>query len=74
VATNLSKWDMLSLALGAGEDFHPEQQIHYYQIPGTSETLHDDVLGSDNNQVVINAFALRKTIQDHFKEEQPFSE
>lgn len=68
VATNLSKWDMLSLALGARGDFHPEQQIHYYQLLGTSETLRDDILGSYNNQVVINPYVLQQTIQNHFQE------
>lgn len=65
-ATNMSKEDMASMALGAKGDFHPSKQIHYRQVKGHSEVLYDDILKAKNDQVVLNKGQLKSVIKKYF--------
>lgn len=64
VATNMSIPDVLSLAL-ANRHFQASD-IHYYQIPGTSKLMYDDILKNNNDQVILNISAMRQIIASHF--------
>lgn len=63
--TNMSTQDVISLAIGIKGNFS-EQQIHYYQVNGTSEVLYNDALKANDDEVVINTNQLHQIIQDHF--------
>lgn len=64
IATNMSVQDMLSLAL-ANRQFH-SSEVHYYQLPGTSEVLYDNILQANNDQVVLNVAAMKAIVAAHF--------
>lgn len=64
VATNMSVSDMLSLAL-ANQHFQASD-VHYYQIPGTSEIRYDDILQANNDELILNTADMKKIISAHF--------
>ncbi|RYL92494.1 LytR family transcriptional regulator [Sporolactobacillus sp. THM7-4] len=66
VATNMSKEDMVSIGLGAKNDFHPEQQIKYRQVKGRGATMYDDILKANNSQIVLDPAELKDTIKKYF--------
>jgi len=68
IATNLSAQDIFSLALNVGKDFHPETQLHYYQIPSTNCFVYDDVLHQRNAELVLNRQKLREVVKESFNE------
>ncbi|WEG13292.1 LCP family protein [Pullulanibacillus sp. KACC 23026] len=62
--TNMSQTDMLSFGLAVKKlDL---AHIKYYQIKGTSQTMYDDILQRDNDQVVLDQTSLEETMS-HFK-------
>ncbi|WP_274399808.1 LCP family protein [Sporolactobacillus sp. CQH2019] len=66
VASNMTTDDMVSIGLGVKGDFHPEQQIKYRQVKGTSVTMYDDVLQANNSQVVLDPGQLKNVIKNYF--------
>ncbi|WP_081411915.1 LCP family protein [Alicyclobacillus herbarius] len=66
IATNMSTEDFLSLGLAVKSDFNPNTEIHHYQVPGTSQTMYDDILKNYNSQVVLDTNKLHQIMQDHF--------
>lgn len=66
IATNLSTSDMISLGLGVKSDYHPRNQIHYYQLKYQSVVMKDDVLQAQNDEVVLDTKQLQQVIQQHF--------
>ncbi|MCQ2010452.1 MAG: LCP family protein [Sporolactobacillus sp.] len=66
VATNMSTEDMVSVGLGVKGDFHPESQIKYRQVKGSSATMYDDLLKANNSQIILNKNELQTTIKKYF--------
>ncbi|MCL6632289.1 MAG: LCP family protein [Alicyclobacillus herbarius] len=66
IATNLSSTDMISLALGVKEDFHPSQQIHYRQVKGQGEVVYNDVLKAKDDEIILNQGELQRVVQKYF--------
>ncbi|MCI1880941.1 MAG: LCP family protein [Sporolactobacillus sp.] len=67
-ATNMSSEDMLSAALGAKGNFHPEKQIKYRQVKGTNARMYDDVLKSYNDQLILPKEELNVVIEKYFSD------
>lgn len=65
IATNLTTEDMLSFGLAA-KGFE-RNQLQYYQVPGTSKSLYDDVLKNNNSQIVLNKEKMQEVVDAHFK-------
>lgn len=66
VATNMTKEDMASMALGVKSDFHPKKQIHYRQVKGKSEVMYDDILQANNDEVILDPGQLKSVIKKYF--------
>lgn len=66
IGTNMSKSDMVSLAL-AVKNINPSKQVHYQQIYGKGEVLYDDILKAKNDEIVINRKQLKSVIDKNFK-------
>ncbi|WP_067930113.1 LCP family protein [Alicyclobacillus kakegawensis] len=66
IATNMSTEDFLSLGLAVKSDFNSSSEIHHYQIPGTNETMYDDILKNYNSEIVLDKTKLHQIIQEHF--------
>jgi LCP family protein required for cell wall assembly len=65
IATNMSTPDMLSLGLAA-KDFNPSTQLKYHQIPGVGKRMYDDILKSNNYQLVIDQDKINDLITKNF--------
>lgn len=65
-STNMSKEDMVSIALGVKGNFHPSKQIHYRQVKGKSEVKYDDILKANNDEIVLNPGQLKSVIKKYF--------
>ncbi|QQE78673.1 LCP family protein [Alicyclobacillus sp. SO9] len=66
ISTNLSTEDLLSLGLNVKADFHPDEQIHYFQIPSTTKYIRDDVLKAPNDELILNQKTLKQVIHKYF--------
>ncbi|QQE78730.1 LCP family protein [Alicyclobacillus sp. SO9] len=66
IATNMTKSDIMSLALGVKGDFHPHQQIHYRQVKGKSEVLYNDILKAKDDEIVMNPGQLKSVVKNYF--------
>ncbi|WP_100486882.1 LCP family protein [Sporolactobacillus pectinivorans] len=66
VATNMTTDDMISIGLGVKGDFHPEQQIKYRQVKGSSVTMYDDILKANNSEIVLDPGQLQNVIKQYF--------
>lgn len=66
ITTNMTNEDMISFGLGAKDNFHPEKQIHYRQVKGQTAVMYDDVLRSNNDEVVLNQNQLKTIVQKYF--------
>ncbi|GGE27482.1 transcriptional regulator [Pullulanibacillus camelliae] len=65
IGTNMSNTDILSLGL-AVKSLNPNKDIHYYQLTGHSETLYDDILKSNNSQLILDQDNLQQ-VMTHFR-------
>lgn len=66
VATNMTKSDMVSLALGVKNDFHPKKQIHYHQIKGKSKLIYDDILKANNDEIILDPKKIKSVVSQYF--------
>ncbi|WP_100486072.1 LCP family protein [Sporolactobacillus pectinivorans] len=66
IATNMTQEDMISAGLSVMSHLHLQQQIHYLQIKGTNEVLYDDMLKSDNDEVVLDPSQLQSLAKKYF--------
>ena len=66
IATNMSTSDMISLGL-AEKNFNPNTQLHYQQIPETPESLYDDILKANNDELVVNQQQMKALISKYFQ-------
>lgn len=66
IATNMSTSDMISLGL-AEKNFNPSTQLHYEQLTGKGESLYDDILKANNDEIVINQQQMKNIIAKDFQ-------
>ncbi|MGE6257074.1 LCP family protein [Heyndrickxia sporothermodurans] len=65
LATNMSNTDIISLGL-AVKDFDPATQVHYHQLKGEGKTMYDDVLKSNNSQIIIDENNMKEIVEKYF--------
>lgn len=66
IATNMSTSDMVSLGL-AEKDFDPSTQLHYEQLTGVGQSLYDDILKANNDEIVIDQQQMKNIIAKNFQ-------
>lgn len=64
--TNFTTQDLISIGLGVKNDFHPQSQIHYYQVSGTGVLIYNDPLGAKDDELLLNMKRLKQVVQAHF--------
>lgn len=67
MTSNMTTQDLVSLGLGVKGNFHPQTQLHYYQIKGKNEKLYNDPLGAYDDEIVLNMAQLHALAKAHFE-------
>lgn len=66
MTSNLSPSDLVSLAIGVKSDFHPQSQIHFYNVHGTNIVAYNNPLGAYDDEIQLNLTQVRQLAQQHF--------
>ncbi len=64
--TNMSTQTMLSIGLAMKGHFDASTDIHYDQLQGTPETVYNDVLHADDDEIIIPKSEIQQMIKKDF--------